>query len=407
MNKQPLTKSQIIKLLNKISIKSLNSEKLDLYKSYGRILFSHIISKVNIPPFKNSAVDGYALHTKDINNKKELKCSYRIAAGDPKKILLKQGEVARIFTGACMPKNSNTIVMQENAIVNKNGNIFLKKFPKQGENCRLSGEDVFVGKKILNKGDEINATNLNLIAAIGKSKINVFTKLRVGYFTSGNELKEPTENLKYGEINNSNHYSLFSLLNKNYIQSRYLGILPDNRKKIITILKNNIDNHDIIITTGGASVGDEDYLINVIKELGKVFFWKTAIKPGRPLAIGKIKKTLIICFPGNPVSVHLLFGMIIKPFIKKLFGSKFYEPNCLKASVNFKMKKKTKRLEWIRVTIDKNKSDIISVNKYPKQGSGMISSISFSDGVIEIPENVNQINKGDVYDLYLFKDLFN
>ena len=406
MNKKPITKSQIFKLLNRISILNLNSENLSLYKSYGRILSSSISSKINIPPFNNSAVDGYALHKKDINSRKKLKCSYRIVAGDSKKILIKKGEVARIFTGACMPKNSNTVVMQENTSIDKNGNIYLKKFPKQGENCRLAGEDIFIGKRILNKGCEVDTTNFNLIAAIGKSKINVFKKLRVGYFTNGNELKEPTENLKYGEINNSNHYSLFSLLNKKYIESKYLGILPDNKKRIIKTLNNNFDKHDIIITTGGASVGEEDYLIKVIKELGKLFFWKTAIKPGRPLALGKIKNTLIVCFPGNPVSVHLLFGMIVKPFFKYLLGSKLNEPKSIRATVNFSMKKKTKRLEWIRVIVSRKKLDAIIVDKYSKQGSGMISSITFSDGILEIPENINQIKKGDKYNLYLYDDLF-
>ena len=407
MNKKPLTKLQIFKLLKKISIPNLDIEKISLYSSYGRISSSDIKSKINIPPFNNSAVDGYALHSKDIKNKKNLKCIYRITAGDNKKVYLKSGEVARIFTGACMPKNSNTVVMQENTIIDKNKNIKLKKIPQLGENCRLYGEDIAVGERVLKLGQEINTTNINLLAAIGKSQIKVTRHLKVGYFTNGNELKEPTEKLQYGEINNSNHYSLYSLLRNNYIKSKYLGILPDNRKKIIKNLINDIDKYDVIITTGGASVGEEDYLIKIIKELGKLIFWKTLIKPGRPLALGKIKKTLIICLPGNPVSVHLLYGMLIKPFFKHLLGSKLLTPKSYTAKVNFSMRKKTKRLEWIRVNIYEKKSGTIIVNKYPKQGSGMISSIAFSDGIIEIPESISQINIGDKFDLYLFKDIFN
>ena len=406
INKKPLTKLQIFKTLKKISILGLSSEKINLYNAYGRISSSDIISKINIPPFNNSAVDGYALHKKDIKTKKKLKCAYRITAGDNKKILLKTGEVARIFTGACMPKNSNTIVMQENTSSDENNNVLLKKYSKRGENCRLLGEDVAIGDKIIKAGEEISATNINLIAAIGKSHVRVMKKLRIGFFTNGNELKEPTERLRFGEINNSNHYSLYSLLNYSFIKSKYLGILPDDRKNIIKQLSNNISKYDVIMTTGGASVGEEDYLINILKELGKLIFWKTAIKPGRPLAFGKINKTIIICLPGNPVSVHLLYGMIVRPFFKYLLGSKLLNPRSLIATVNFSMRKKNHRLEWIRVNIYKKTINSIVVNKYPKQGSGMISSIAFSDGIIEIPENISQINKGDKFNFYLFNDLF-
>ena len=190
-----------------------------LWKYAKQISSSDIISKINIPPFNNSAVDGYALHKKDIKTKKKLKCAYRITAGDNKKILLKTGEVARIFTGACMPKNSNTIVMQENTSSDENNNVLLKKYSKRGENCRLLGEDVAIGDKIIKAGEEISATNINLIAAIGKSHVRVMKKLRIGFFTNGNELKEPTERLRFWEINNSNHYSLYSLLNYSFIKS--------------------------------------------------------------------------------------------------------------------------------------------------------------------------------------------
>jgi len=213
--------------------------------------------------------------------------------------------------------------------------------------------------------------------------------------------------LEGSKINNSNRYSLQSLLNDSYIVSNYLGILADSKDEIIESLTENINNFDVLITTGGASVGEEDHLIDVIKEKGKIYFWKTAIKPGRPLAIGQINKTIIVCLPGNPVSVHLLYGMIIKPFLEFLCGSKMKKPKSFKVIVNFTMKKKTKRLEWIRVTLDQNNLDNIYVNKYPKQGSGMISSVAFSDGIIEIPESVSKIYRGDKFDFYLFDQLFN
>ena len=406
MNKHPLTKNELINLLKKISLEKLESEKVELFEAEGRILSSDIISSINLPPFNNSAVDGYAIHNDNLRDSMKLKCTKRVAAGDQTEIFLKTNEVARIFTGARMPNNSNTVIMQENAIIDGDY-IAMSKIPKSGENCRLKGEDVSKGDKIFQCGEKIDSTNINLIAAVGKKYVEVKKKLKVGYFTSGNELTEPSEKLEGSKINNSNRYSLQSLLNDSYIVSNYLGILADSKDKIIESLTENIDDYGVLITTGGASVGEEDHLIDVIKEKGRVYFWKTAIKPGRPLAIGQINETIIVCLPGNPVSVHLLYGMIIKPFLEFLCGSKMNKPKSFKAIVNFSMKKKTKRLEWIRVTLDQNNLETIYVNKYQKQGSGMISSMAFSDGIIEIPESVSKINRGDKFDFYLFDQLFN
>ena len=406
MNKHPLTKNEVNNLLKKISIENIESEKIELLLAEGRIISSDIISSIDLPPFNNSAVDGYAIHNDNLNDSMKLKCTQRVAAGDQAEIILKANEVVRIFTGARMPNNCNTVIMQENAIVDGDY-ISMRKIPHLGENCRLKGEDVSKGDKILQCGEKINSTNINLIAAVGKKYVEVKKKLKVGYFTSGNELIEPSERLEGSKINNSNRYSLQSLLDDGYIVSHYLGILRDSKDKIIESLTENINDYNVIITTGGASVGEEDHLIDVIKEKGRIFFWKTAIKPGRPLAIGQINKTIIICLPGNPVSVHLLYGLIIKPFLEFLCGSKMKKPKSFKAFVNFSMKKKTNRLEWIRVTLDQGNSDNVCVNKYQKQGSGMISSIAFSDGIIEIPENVSKINKGDKFDFYLFDELFN
>ena len=405
MNNKPIKKKEIFNILQDIKIKKLHSENINIIDSEERFLTKDIQSSINLPPFKNSAVDGYALHDKDIENLKELTIKHRIVAGDDDQIELLKGEVARIFTGAKMPLNSRTVVMQENVICN-NDIIKINKKPYKGENCRLAGEDIIKNQIILKSGQKITTKNISLLAAIGKSSIEVNKKITLGYFTSGNELLNPSETLVGSQINNSNKYALHSLLNKKYIDPKYLGVLKDSKEIIVDSLLKNIDQYSVIITTGGASVGDEDYLVDAIKTNGELFFWQTAIKPGRPLAIGKIDKTIIICLPGNPVSVYLLFGMIIKPFLEFLWGSKMTIPNHYIARANFSMKKKTERLEWLRVVIDKKIDSEIYVNKYPKQGSGIISSISFSDGIIEIPEQVSQINKGDKFDLYLFSELF-
>ena len=405
MNKLPLKKLSIINLLKKIPTFNLGSEKISLDKSIGRFLAEDLVSKINLPPFKNSAVDGYALNRKDIlHNKSSLILTQRITAGDKNIKNLKIGKAARIFTGAKMPSNSDTVVMQENVSC-FNEKIRINKMPSNGENCRHAGEDISKGDKIMSLGDTIDSTNINFIAAIGKINISLQKKLNVGFYTSGNELINPTEKLKGSQINNSNYYSLKALLNKPYIKSKYLGILKDKESIIKKSLLKKVNKYNVIITTGGASVGEEDHLVKIINQLGKVYFWKAAIKPGRPLAIGKIKNTIIICLPGNPVSVHLLYGMIIKPFLEYLCRGILIMPKGVLAKTNFSMNKKNKRMEWLRVNIHKNKDELV-VNKYPKQGSGMISSIVYSDGIIEIPEDIKSISKNDHFKFFSFNDLF-
>ena len=404
MNKLPLKKKEIINLFKKQKNIIYTSDIIDLKKANGRILSEDLKSKINLPPFNNSAVDGYALIKKDLNINKSLYCNRRIAAGDNKKIIIKPGEAVRVFTGAKMPSNSSTIVMQENT-VKEGDKIRILKVPNYGENYRLKGEDIKKNKKILSKGTKINQQNLNLIAAAGIRKIKVFKKIKVGFFTSGNELRKPTYKLKNSEINNSNFFALNSLLDKNYIEKKYCGNLRDNLKNVKKNLLKESKKFNVIITCGGASVGDEDHLIDALLNLGKIFFWKAAIKPGRPIAFGKINKCFIICLPGNPVSVQLLYAMLIKPLLIKFSGGIFQLPTSNKIYTNFSMKKKTKRMEWIRVTkVTINKKDF--VNKYPKQGSGMISSISYSNGIIEVDENISNIKKGDIFEYYDFISLF-
>ena len=405
MNKKPIKKKKVFNLLKKIKKINLGKEKKLLEDSIGRYLDEDLFSKINLPPFNNSAVDGYALHKDDIilrNHK--LICNQRIAAGDHKSITLNKGEAIKIFTGAKMPLCSKTVVMQENVKV-QDREIKILKMPLFGENYRILGEDVARGRKIFSNGDKITSSNINLIAAIGKKNVFVKKKINVGFFTSGNELINPTENLKGSQINNSNYYSLKALLDKPFVKHNYLGILKDSENGITKSFMKNINKYNIILTTGGASVGEEDHLIKIIDKLGKIYFWKTAIKPGRPLAIGKIKNTIVVCLPGNPVSVHLLYGMIIGPFLNYLCTGKLILPESTMVKTNFSMRKKNKRLEWLRVIVKRKNQDLI-VSKYPKQGSGMISSIVFADGIIEIPEEVRLIEKNDYFNFYSFKYLF-
>ena len=405
MNKKPLYLKQIISFVKKQSILVKQIELINLLNAEDKILAENIYSKINLPPFKNSAVDGYAILKYDLNNSQKIISKTRIAAGDSKEVKINKGEVVRIFTGAKMPLNSNTVVMQENTKL-ENNKLKLLKIPNYGENCRHKGEDISKGKLVLKKGSKIDVKNLNLIAAIGYNKVKVYSKIKVGFFTSGNEIVKPTTKLTKSKINNSNFFLLNSLLNKNYISKRFLGNLSDNYKKVENNLLKNISKFNMIITTGGASVGDEDHLVKALENNGKIFFWRAAIKPGRPIAVGKIQNTYIVCLPGNPVSVQLLYAFIVKPLILKLLGAPLKKISAEKLKTNFSMIKKTKRLEWLRVSKKFINNEYVIV-KHPKQGSGMISSISYSDGIVEIPEHVSSIKKGDIFDYYDFDKLFN
>lgn len=405
MNKKPLYLKQIISFVKKQSLLVKQIELINLLNAEDKILAENIYSKINLPPFKNSAVDGYAILKYDLNNSQKIISKTRIAAGDSKEVKINKGEVVRIFTGAKMPLNSNTVVMQENTKL-ENNKLKLLKIPNYGENCRHKGEDISKGKLVLKKGSKIDVKNLNLIAAIGYNKVKVYSKIKVGFFTSGNELVKPTTKLTKSKINNSNFFLLNSLLNKNYISKRFLGNLSDNYKKVENNLLKNISKFNMIITTGGASVGDEDHLVKALENNGKIFFWRAAIKPGRPIAVGKIQNTYIVCLPGNPVSVQLLYAFIVKPLILKLLGTPLKKISAEKLKTNFSMIKKTKRLEWLRVSKKFINNEYVIV-KHPKQGSGMISSISYSDGIVEIPEHVSSIKKGDIFAYYDFDKLFN
>ena len=403
MNKKPLYLRQILNFIKERSSVINKKEIVNLLDAQDKILAENIYSKISLPPFKNSAVDGYALLKQDLNKMPKKINNIRVAAGDTTNHKIKEGEAVRIFTGAKMPSNSTTVVMQENTKINDN-KLSLIKIPIYGDNCRHKGEDILKGSLVLKKGTRIDTKNLNLIAAIGYSKIKVYVKIKIGFFTSGNELVEPTTKLKNSNINNSNYYLLNSLLNKNYIKKKFLGNLPDKADIIKKKLLNEVSKYNMIITTGGASVGDEDHLIDTLKNIGEIFFWRAAIKPGRPIAIGKIKKTYIVCLPGNPVSVQLLHAFVVKPLIYQLIGSLVNNIKPEKIATNFSMIKKTKRLEWLRVSKKLIKDKYVLL-KHPKQGSGMITSISYSDGVLEIPEDVSVIKKGDIFDFYDFDKL--
>jgi len=395
-------------LLQKIS-PTTRSEIVPLKKALGRVLAENITSKINVPGYDNSAVDGYAIYFSDLKKGKEtlLPITGTIAAGHPLKRKFERGRAYRILTGAPItekPKGPDTIVMQEDCKIIRNQVLF-QPGHKRGSNYRLKGEDIKSGTKILSKGSELRPQEIGLAASVGKKKLKVYKKVRVAIFSTGDEIQEPGKKLKFGSIYNSNRYSLIALVNQLRCKTSDLGLLPDNYKKTLIALSNAAKKFDFIITSGGVSVGDEDHVYRSIKKLGKIHFWRVAIKPGRPIALGNIKKAKIIGLPGNPVSVIVTFMIFAKPALLKLSGLKRFEPHLYKIRSDFEYKKKTGRREWLRVALVNGENGRLKVQKYPQDGSGILSSMVNSDGLVELPEKTSHVKKGMFVDFLPFNEV--
>ena len=394
-NKKRISLEKAVSILEK-RIKCIKkTQKIKLDQVLGRILSKDIISKINVPPFNNTAVDGYAFKYSDLNKKKEttLKLVGRITAGQNFNKKIKKGEIARIFTGAKVPEGADTVIMQEDCNTTDN-QIVLKPGIFKGANIRKKGEDIKYGKKIISKGSKLRAQDIALIASIGIKEIDVFEKLIVGIFTTGNELFEPGTKVSKSGIYDSNRYCLKNLLETINCSVKDYGIKKDNEKLIKKSLKKISKDCDLIITTGGMSVGEEDYVRKVIEENGSLNFWNIAIKPGRPVALGNIFKKPFIGLPGNPVSVMITFLKIALPTINKLSGFLSPKEKNFIVTADFNFKKKSGRKEFLRVKISKNLNGQIKIKNYPNTGSGVFTSMVETDGLIELPDKLTYLKKG-------------
>jgi len=394
-NKKRISLEKAVSILEK-RIKCIKkSQKIKLDQALGRILSKDIISKINVPAFNNSAVDGYAFKYSVLNKKKEtaLKLSGRITAGQNFNKKINKCETVRIFTGAKVPEGTDTVIMQEDCNLNNN-EVILKEGIFKGANIRKKGEDIKCGKKIISKGSKLKAQDIALIASIGIKKINVFEKLTVGIFTTGNELFEPGAKISKSGIYDSNRYCLKNLLETIKCSVKDYGIKKDNEKLIRNSLKKISKECDLIITTGGMSVGEEDYVRKIVEKKGSLNFWNIAIKPGRPVALGNIFKKPFIGLPGNPVSVMITFLKIALPTINKLSGFLMPKEKNFIVTTDFDFKKKSGRKEFLRVKVSKNLNGKIKIKNYPNTGSGVFTSMVETDGLVELPEKLTYLKKG-------------
>ncbi|MFT4821894.1 MAG: molybdopterin molybdotransferase [Candidatus Azotimanducaceae bacterium] len=375
-------------------------EKVGLASALGRILAEDITASVDVPAAANSAMDGYALNVTDPQMRAggTYPVADRIAAGyvgQP----WQSGTLSRIFTGAPMPAGADSVVIQEDTQLSQDL-VTLLELPVPGANVRPQGQDISFGQTVLHAGRRLLPQDLGLAASVGVCQVSVYEQLRVGLMCTGDELVEPPGPLLPGQIYNSNHYTLAGLISQLGMQVVNLGLVADTPESTQQALLRGAAEADVIVSSGGVSVGEEDHVKAVVEALGSLDLWRLAIKPGKPLAFGNVKGVPFFGLPGNPVSSFVTFMLIARPYLLKLQGASVTKPLMSYARADFS-RPAGRRREYLRVKLTDTEHDEISAQLYPQQGSGVMSSVSWADGLAE--QEVDQaINRGDWMKVYPF-----
>ena len=362
------------------------SELISLSDSLGRVLAEDIVSPLDVPSYDNSAMDGYAVRLADIaNDGAELPIAQRIAAGHPGEPLA-AGTAARIFTGARMPEGADAVYMQEECEIVGDAVRVTRKL-KQNENIRPRANDIAKGALVLAKGSRLNAQSMGMLASLGVATLSVFRKVKVALLNTGDEIIEPGHPLADGQIYNSNRYTLRGVLETVGCEIVDLGQIEDTLDATRAAMLQAASDADLVITSGGVSVGEEDHIKAAVEAEGELTLWKVRIKPGKPVAFGQIKGTPFIGLPGNPVSVFVTFCLFAFPHLRVLQGCHTAFPESHFAFLEKGLNKPVDRREYIRVKLHHNAEGLPVAEPFPRQGSDVLTSTVWADGVLEIPED--------------------
>jgi molybdopterin molybdotransferase len=383
----------------------VGKESVALAEAAGRILAHDLVAGIKLPPHANSAVDGYAIRYADLLPDRDtvLPATGRAAAGHPLGRPIAAGEAIRIFTGAPMPEGADTVMMQEDCTL-ANGQVTLKLGIREGANRRHAGEDVEKGSIALTAGRRLRPADLGLAAALGQDRVPVFRPLRAALMSTGDEVCEPGRPLAPGAIYDANRVMLAALLRGLGCAVSDLGIRPDREAALADTLTAAAKEHDLIVTSGGVSTGEEDHVRAAIERLGRVDFWRLAIKPGRPVALGTIKGVPLVGLPGNPVAAALTFAIIGRPLILRLAGASEPAPATFRVRADFAYKKRPGRREYVRASLSRD-GDVVAASKYPKDGAGILSSITRSDGFVIIDEAADGLRPGAMVDFLPYAEV--
>ncbi len=375
-------------------------ENVPLSGARGRVTAADIRAPVDLPPFDNSAVDGYAVRYADLSPKGDtrLAVSGRVTAGARADITLKPGEAIRIFTGAAMPAGADTVFMQEDVTLD-GSHVVVPSGLKPGANRRLAGEDVPAGDVVLPAGTVLEAQHIALAAALGITEFAVRRRLKVAIFSTGDEVVEPGAARGSAAIYDANRYLLAELLQRLGAIVTDLGILRDQPSELMRALQDAAAGHDLIVTSGGVSTGEADFVRSAVERIGSLVFWRVAIKPGRPVAMGVIRNAnghsaAFVGLPGNPVAVFVTFVRVVKVLLRRLSGARPQTLVALPVRAAFAYRKKKDRREYVRVALRRRPDGEIEAVKHPQDGAGILTSLTETDGLLEFSEDVTAIEPG-------------
>jgi len=371
------------------------TQTVPLAEARGRVLAQEVVAPVSLPPFDNSAVDGFAVRHADLKATSEtrLRIVERLTAGQAATHSLQAGETIRIFTGAPMPDGADTVFMQEDCRIDGD-HVVLPAGLKRGANRRIAGEDVREGSVILPAGRVLAAPHVALAAAVGITALEVRRRLRVALFSTGDEIAEPGSPLPKAATYDANRFLLAALLEQLGAEVTDSGILRDDREQVAHALRHAARNHDLVLTSGGVSTGEADYVRETMERIGTLVFWRVGIKPGRPVAMGVLDGTALVGLPGNPVAAFVTFVRVVRPLLMQLAGADPAPLVPLPVRAAFAYRKKQGRREYVRVKLVRAADGVLEARKHPQEGAGVITSLTETDGLVELPENATTVEAG-------------
>jgi molybdopterin molybdotransferase len=377
------------------------TEKVPLEAAHGRVLAHEVVAPIDLPPFDNSAVDGYAVRAADLSTASETKLaiSGRITAGRALSEELRPGTAVRIFTGAPMPAGADTVFMQEDVRL-EGEHVLVPPGLKLGANRRLAGEDVRAGAVALRPGRRLAAQDVALAAAVGLTQLPVRRCISVAVLSTGDEIVEPGGARPAAALFDANRYLLAGLLERAGALANDLGILPDDPARLAPALAAAAAGHDLVLTSGGVSTGEADHVRNAVESVGRLVFWRVGVKPGRPVAMGVIRgaqageSAAFVGLPGNPVAVFVTFARVVRPLLARLAGEELPPLVPLPVRATFAYRKRKGRREYVRVTLRRGPDGIVEAVKYPQDGAGVITSLTETDGLIELLDDTTVIEAG-------------